>query len=135
MQTKLIRHRGWVGVMLGLMHLFAILIMLSSKNPLPPPKQCNPGDSCIDGWRDPFPGSVVVAERYFDFISEPLPYQVVMIIDLPVAIVWSVIVWVLEATPLHPSLQSLSYIRAICWLVLGTLQWWFAGAYLQKRFA
>jgi hypothetical protein len=43
--------------------------------------------------------------------------------------------WVLEATPLHPSLKSLSYIRAICWLVLGTLQWWFAGAYLQKRFA
>src|SRR5262245_12731415 len=134
MRAKLIRHNGSLGVFLGLMHLLAIVIMLSSKNPLPPPKQCSPNDSCVDEWRDPFPGSIVVAERYFSLIDEPMPYRVLMLIDLPVAFIGAVVIWILKTMPLNLSLQSISYVTALVWLVLGTLQWWYAGMYLQKRF-
>ena len=135
MRAKLIKCRRWFGVFLGLIHILAVTVMISSKNPLPPPRQCDLGESCNDPWRDHFPGSVVIAERHFDLIKEPLPYQILMIIDLPIAIIGWAIIFILGAISSSLSLQSISYIAAICWLALGTFQWWFAGAYLHKRFA
>ncbi|MGH9660788.1 MAG: hypothetical protein ACRD96_19730, partial [Bryobacteraceae bacterium] len=76
-------------------------------------------------------GVSVYAGRPFHFYYEPMLVKFLMTADLPATLLASISTTGLIL--LGISAEAASWVAALCWLCLGSLEWWVLGAYAHNK--
>ncbi len=122
-----------LGLSLGFVHAVSLLLIISAKEPLPPPLGQEPdsvGQVGFDTWATA--GESIYASRVFHWSHEDPFTKFLMLADLPSQLVGAIVVG-LPLLPFSAVLSPVtqSNIGAAVWVLFGSAQWWLLGTQLS----